>query len=114
MTWQPVTGTELRSIVASELVSLSPSELQHWHRFAIEPVPVICERSPVSTKSHGPEQVFIIARAENVLFIYDDVEEEFGFGTVDGDGVLRSWSLVGDQLTWLLKYFPSGLRSDAV
>jgi hypothetical protein len=39
--------------------------------------------------------------------VHDDVEEEFGAGSLDRDGVLRSWSTYGARLGWALAGFPA-------
>ncbi len=41
------------------------------------------------------EFVFVLARKEGRLLYYDDVEEDFGVATPDGDGVLRNWGNYG-------------------
>ncbi|HWL40289.1 MAG TPA: hypothetical protein VNO75_08630 [Gemmatimonadaceae bacterium] len=65
------------------------------------------EIGPDSTKySLTPEPMYAVARAEAAIVVYDDVEEEFGVGTLDQDGILRSWSNYG-ELRWALQGFPA-------
>jgi hypothetical protein len=44
--------------------------------------------------SPPPEYVFVLAKKEERLLYYDDVEEDFGVAIPDEDGVLRNWGKV--------------------
>ena len=50
-----------------------------------------CSRS----ESYGEKKLFVFARDGKRLLLLDDVEEEFGIGVPDADGVLRQWNLYG-------------------
>jgi len=42
--------------------------------------------------------MWVVARSGERVLLYDSVEEEFGTGVVDHDGVLRDWGTSGPKL----------------
>jgi hypothetical protein len=78
-----------------------------WERHGLRrPVPILCVRGYVFENSEcPPEPIYCVARIGLRVLIYDDVEEEFGTGVLDGDGLLREWGTYGDELNWSFRPF---------
>ncbi len=89
--------------LASEVNLIDPDFLARWDRFKIEPEAVNCIRS----EDYGLEQIGVVARRGDEVILFDDVEEEFGIGTVGKDGVLRDWTIYAG-LDSCIKCFPGG------
>src|SRR3954453_17665569 len=107
MEWTPMTADELRDILASQLVDLDSETQAVWDRFGIQPTHILCIRRRLDGGVAELEPIYAIAQAGDEVLIYDDVEDEWGTGVMDPDGVLRSWGTYGEQLRWTLKAFPS-------
>ena len=88
-------------IFAEELSRTTGAALERFHRYRIEPRTYACVR----TEQYGEEQIYAVAESGRSLIVFDDVEVEFGVGTSDTDGVLRTWSLY-DSLLTCIKCFP--------
>jgi len=92
---------QLDRLLAEEMATLSGPERARFNRDQIEPQAQKCLR----TGNSGEELVYTVARRGHSFILYDDVEEEFGVGTSDHDGVLRRWSLY-DSLRTCILCFP--------
>jgi hypothetical protein len=88
-------------ILADELSGITGAALERFNRYRIEPRTFPCIR----TEGFGEEQIYSVAVSGQSLIVFDDVEEEFGVGRRDPDGVLRIWSLY-DTLLTCIKCFP--------
>jgi hypothetical protein len=107
MSWQPISEGELSEIVAEQLLRLDPEAEVRWHRYKVgSPQPMLCVRDTVSGAPGEPEPIYALARSGDAVLIYDDVEDEFGTGIIDPDGVLRTWGTFGEDLRWALASFP--------
>jgi hypothetical protein len=64
-----------------------------WEKHGLAPaVPILCVRQNIIEGSEcPPEPIYCVARIGLRVLIYDDVEEEFGTGVLDADGLLREW-----------------------
>jgi hypothetical protein len=96
--WAPVTREAFEKILSEEVGSLAEEVLRTYQRYA---VPVFQHRCFRDTE-YGIENLFVVARAMDLLLFYDDVEEDFGVATPDGDGVLRNWKLSGPLVSAVL------------
>lgn len=90
------------------------TQLVRWDRYGLAvPVAVPCIRRDISGSPTEPEPIYCFARAGDEVLIHDDVEEEFGTGILDNDGVLRQWGTYGEELRWSLHHFPQSSTSEA-
>jgi hypothetical protein len=107
MEWTPITADELRDVVVKQLVDLDAETQAVWDHFGTQPTQILCIRGRLDGDVPELEPIYAVARAGDEVLIYDDVEDEWGIGVMDADGVLRSWGTYGEQLHWTLKTFPS-------
>jgi hypothetical protein len=91
MEWVPVSKEKFEAILAEELETLRPEVMRLYEQYAIQPFQQPCVRE----KNSETERVFVVAKKEERLLYYDDVEEDFGVAIPDGDGVLRNWGNYG-------------------
>jgi hypothetical protein len=91
MDWVPVSKESLKVILAEELEALRPEVMRLYEQYAVPPFQLPCLRGENSVT----EYVFVLAKKEERLLYYDDVEEDFGVAIPDEDGVLRNWGNYG-------------------
>jgi|HubBroStandDraft_2_1064218.scaffolds.fasta_scaffold41953_2 hypothetical protein len=91
MDWVPVSKEKFEGILAEERAALRPEVMWLYEQYAVIPFQLPCIRDENSVT----EYVFVLAKKEERLLYYDDVEEDFGVATPDGDGVLRTWGNYG-------------------
>ena len=103
MTWEPLAGADLRSLLSSELAAIPPEERAVYDRFRVEPEVVlrVFSRNPSS-----PVPTFVIARSGSVVLFYDDIEEEWGTASIGQDGRIEEWGTWGEELWRALRNFP--------
>jgi hypothetical protein len=105
--WKPISAAAMRELLAEQLMRLDDEVRPIWERYGIAPaVHIQCLRRTVDGSQPVPEPMYCVARTGNHVLIYDDVEEEFGAGVVDPDGLLREWGIYGEELRWSLRHFP--------
>lgn len=68
-----------------------------FEQHKVQPYQLSCVR----TATTGPELVFVVAQAGRIVLIFDDVEEEFGVGSISPGNVLKEWQLCGSLETAL-------------
>ena len=107
MEWSPITADELRDILVTQLAELDAETQAVWDRCGIQPTHMRCIRDRLDGGVPEPEPIYAVAQAGDEVLIDDDVEDEWGTGVVDADGVLRTWGTYGEQLRWTLRNFPS-------
>ena len=107
--WERITESELRLLLADNVLRLDADMFPRWEELGVMPVQIQCERPTFSSDPVAQESLFVVARAEDEVLIYDDVEDAFGIGRVDADGVLRNWGTYGEELSWALRRFPSDI-----
>ena len=90
--WNPLSRTRFDEILAEEVASLPPDALKIYEDHCVDVVEQACSRS----EQFGIEHVFVVARADARLLLFDDAEDEFAVGEVDTDGVLRRWDMYGE------------------
>jgi hypothetical protein len=91
MEWKSVSRDGFQAILDPEIAALPKETLEVLSLHAVNVFEQPCFRD----SSYGIEKVFVVARAGTRLLFYDDVEEEFGIGVPDSDGVLQVSELCG-------------------
>jgi hypothetical protein len=100
MSFSPIPLEAFKLLLAEQVLRLDGPSFEKWERFGFTPNLVPCERQS------SREAMYSVARESESVLIYDDVEEEFGIGQLDADGVVRDWFTVGSELRWALGQFP--------
>lgn len=95
--FQPISLSELQERVELEEAflrsQLDPHLVEKYQQFRLTPFDSVnIKRS----KDYGVEQVFVIARAGDLVLYFDDTEGEFASGRVDTSGFLFDRGLYGD------------------
>jgi hypothetical protein len=84
--WQPATVEEVKKIVHEDLRECDAKQVAAFNRYAVEPyvAPIV---------RHGKvESVVVIARRENEVIYWEDVEDGFNVSPVGPDGrILEHW-----------------------
>jgi hypothetical protein len=89
LTYRPLDKAEIEEGLRAEVLELQQNLRTYFTVVAVEIHQVKCDGFP-----HAPP-VFVVARSGSKAIFYDDVEEDFGIGTVDGD-TLKDCSLIGE------------------
>lgn len=97
MSWKPIQLEDLRILLRTSVDELLPATREAFERAAVGPYEVNCVR----VSEAGPERVFVVARLANKVLIFDDVEDEFGVGSLTAEGGLLEWELEGSLETAL-------------
>lgn len=88
MDWKPITKNQLMKIISKEEHEIPQTLYRRYLAYKVDPYKIDCIRSNIS----GLEQVFVVAKKDNKLIIYDDVEDEFCITSIPFEGELREWS----------------------
>jgi hypothetical protein len=105
-----LTAEEFRQLLANELGSLQADVRPTWERAALDtPVRMVHTWELDGREASAP--VWVVARAGPTVLGYDEVEEEFGIGSVGSrrlaeGGVVDEWGTFGERLRWTLLRFP--------
>jgi hypothetical protein len=91
MEWQRVSREKFQSIFDEEVALLSQEALRI---LKVHSVPIF-EQPCFRSEDYGTEKVFAVAQAGNRVLFFDDVEEDFGVGVPDSDGILRNLGTFG-------------------
>jgi len=94
-----MTRKEFDALLEPEVSDLSFEMAIIYHRYAVIPFQV--PRLVV----HSLQPTFVLAKAENEAVYYDDIEKEFGTGTLI-DGAIQNGGTWGERLEWALRHFP--------
>jgi hypothetical protein len=98
MEWQKVSRETFQSILDEEVAALTPETVRILN---VQAAPVF-EQPCFRSADYGNEKAFAVARAGNRVFFFDDVEDEFGVGVPDNDGVLRDLETFGSFVAAVL------------
>ncbi len=98
MTWSPVSRERFDQVLRKEIEALPPAAMEIYERYATIPFEQPCSRGA----EYGVERVFVVARDGNHLLFFDDVEEDFGVGVPDEDGILRDMGTFGPLVAAVL------------
>ena len=88
MARKPLDKAEIEEGLRAEVLDLPEPLRRFFARVAVEVHPAICAESPGT--------LFIVAKSGNRAIFYDDVEEDFGIGTLDAGKSLKDCSLIGE------------------
>src|SRR4029450_10376187 len=97
---------DLDRLLGRESSALTAETASVYTRYAV--VPFLGERLLAGTR----EPTFIVALAGDEVLYYDDIEEEFGTGTLDSTGLIVDEGTWGERLEWALLHFPSSGTRD--
>jgi len=92
--FRPITEAEFDELLTREKERLPPEQRGFLRSIEVPVTKVPCFRS----EQYGVERVFAIARFEEEILIFDDVEDEFALGKLDPVGTIRDWGLCGDLI----------------
>jgi len=104
MPWFPTSRTELLGLLEHQLSHLDTKCRETFDRYSVD-LEIISR--VFDANASNPVTSFVIARDGSRVLFYDDIEEEFGTGTVAADGQLHQWGTWGEQLSWALMNFPN-------
>lgn len=106
----PISEAAMAHLLDDHVLRLDDDLHHQWELHGLRPaVPILCARRNAFDDSEcPPEPIYCVARIGLRVLIYDDVEEEFGTGVLDADGLLREWGTYGDELSWSLRAFAEG------
>ena len=95
-----MTPKEFSALLEPEVSALSPEMKVVYCRYAVPPF--LVRRHIVQSS----EPTFVIAKARDEVLYYDDLENEFGTGTLV-DGSIQNSGTWGERLEWALRHFSS-------
>ena len=95
MTWQPISETKLKLQLEDAVAEMSELDRKKFISVQTPLYRIPCRRI---TNKTADEQIFVVARSENKILLFDDVEDEFGVADLVETSlpVLEKWELVGD------------------
>jgi len=96
--WTPINREALQSLVNSQLAECSPALRSIFEARKVDPYLASIRRPG----SQDPEQVFVVARKDDVVMYYEDVEESFNLSPVSDDGWIVEPGFEQDTLRWAL------------
>ena len=80
---------ELEEGIRVDVLDMPPQLRAFFKSVAVEVHEATCPEFP-------GRPVFVVARSEGRAIFYDDVEEGFGIGTLDGQSRLKGGGLIGE------------------
>jgi hypothetical protein len=92
---KPLDKGEIEEGLRAEVLDLPEPLRRYFARVAVQV-------HQVSSSEFPDTPVFVVARSGDRAVFYDDVEEDFGIGAIDGDNRLKNCSLNGDLRSALL------------
>ena len=100
--WTPATIAEVKQILQQDLVACDAEQKAAFHRFEVEPY-----ATPI-VRYGQPESVIIVARRDNEVIYWEDVEEGFNASPVDENGTILEHWCNQDQLGHALNAWVEG------
>lgn len=82
--WTPITKEECTTLFEHEVALLCPDALKLLEKHGTTLTSYVVERFP-----DVYESIYVVARFEHTVLYFDDVEDEWGTGAVDDDGIIR-------------------------
>jgi len=89
MARKPLDKTEIEEGVRAEVLNMPHQWRAFFKSVAVEVCEVTCPQFP-------GRPVFVVARSDDRAVFYDDVEEDFGIGSFDGQARLKDCGLIGE------------------
>ena len=83
MSWVPITKNELEDIINQQLAECTPDLIAIFNEYR---VPLVL--API-VRFKSIEGVFIVARKNNNVLYYEDIEEGFNFSPIDENGMIK-------------------------
>lgn len=95
-TWRAATIQEVEAIVATELADCDPAKLAIFRRYAVLPhyMPIM--------RSGQLEQVIVVARKDNEVMFWEDIEEGFEISTPSHEGIILDYGASQNNLSLAL------------
>jgi hypothetical protein len=92
MTWKPATVEDVKRITEQDLSQCDTEQAAAFRRFKVEPY-------TASIARYGKlEDVFVVAKKENAVLYWEDVEEGFAISKVAPDGLILEHNTNQDSL----------------
>lgn len=92
MTWNPISESEVTTIVQEAVARMSPEDAKKFARIQTPIHAIRCRH-----RGDLPEEnIFLVARVGSKVLVFDDVEDQFGVGDLAQSDVLEQWDLLGD------------------
>lgn len=92
MHWETSTIDEVKQIIRRDLTKCTASQIEAFHRFAIEPY------SAKLLRYGNVETAIIIARKGDDAMYWEDVEEGFNISGLSSDGMILEHGCNQDEL----------------
>lgn len=100
--WQPATVEEVKRIVHRDLKACDDAQLAAFEKYSVEPyiAPIV--------RSGRNETVVVVARKQNQVIYWEDVEDGFNISPVSAEGrILEHWCNQ-DELAFALNAWIEG------
>jgi len=78
-TWKPINKVEFEKLYRELYSNLTEAERKAFDRYRVE----ICEAKITRSEMYGDESVFVVAKNEDGVLYFDDVEYGFNISRVD-------------------------------
>lgn len=78
--WKPITRSELDQLVDRELAGMVEPFRAYYRSYAVEPYRTACAHSGFD------DSFYVVAQLGNQVVVYNDIEEDFGVGTLAESG----------------------------
>jgi hypothetical protein len=92
---------ELNRLLDAEVDGLDSSARNQWQKYRTTPMRIDSNHVP-----DWNDPLWIVARHHSQILAYNEVEEEFGTGKIDVNGIVRDFGLYGERLQFSLLHFP--------
>jgi hypothetical protein len=103
--WNPATIDQVRQIVLRSLSVCDAEQLEAFHKHAVE-----CSAAPI-VRYGNREKVIVVARKNNEVIFWEDVEEGFNVSPVDAEGTILEHRCNQDELGLALNRWIPGRGS---
>ena len=92
MQWERITKEELVTLIQESIAGISPELKEKFDKIKVPAYEIDCQYNNSGIK----EKIFVVAKFETRLIIYDDVEDEFGIADMNSNSILTNWVLLGE------------------
>ena len=100
--WNPSTIAEVKQILQQDFAVCDAEQKAAFYRFAVE-----LYAAPI-VRYGRPESVIVVARRDNEVIYWEDVEEGFNVSPIDGNGTILEHWCNQDQLGHALNAWIEG------
>ena len=102
MEWKPASIKEVKEILQKDLSDCDQEQLAVFNEFAVEPIAV-----PI-VRYGQTESVIVVARRNNEVIYWEDVECGFNVSPIDENGIILEHWCNQDELRWALNRWVDG------